>query len=190
MKKSVIAVFALGLMLLASGASAVNTIGLFGDVDATQCSGNVPLYAPYPVHVVAVLDMISADGMTAAEFLVDGIDNNPAMVSIAITYASPLTIGEILGNEGFSIAFVECQPGPIVVLGELSFLAFNPAWPGNDAVWCVVPTVESMKLVVVDCEFIEIPADGWCFVANCTEGDCDCSVAAEETSWGAVKALY
>lgn len=190
MKKSVIAVFALGLMLLASGASAANTIGLFGDVDATQCSKTFGLYQYNDVFVVAILDMIDTTGITAAEFLISGVDATPADAITSVAWNSPLTIGDALGPDGFSIAFTECTPGPIVPLGTLTFFVLNGAWPAPNSVWCVVPTNDSNSLAVVDCNYVTIPADGWCFIANCTDGPCDCGVATEDTSWGAVKALY
>jgi hypothetical protein len=89
MKKSVIAVFALGLMLLASGASAANTIGLFGDVDATQCSKSFGLYVGTDVYVVAILDMIDTTGLTAAEFLVDGIGITAGNAIVSTTWLRP-----------------------------------------------------------------------------------------------------
>jgi hypothetical protein len=105
--------------------------------------------------------------------------------------ASPLTIGDALGVDGFSIAFTGCQEGPVVLLGTLNFFVINPqGWPAPNSVWCIVPTNDSGNLAVVDCDYVTVPADGWCFIANCTDGACDCGVATEDTSWGAVKALY
>ena len=190
MKKSVIAVFALALMLAASGASAANTIGLFGDVDATQCSKNFGLYVGTDVYVVAILDMLDTTGITAAEFLIDGVGPTAGMAIVSMIWASPLTIGNVLGVDGFSIAFTACQPGPIVLLGTINFFVINPAWPAANSVWCVVRTNDSGNLALVDCDYVTVPADGWCFIANCTDGTCDCGVATEDTSWGAVKALY
>ena len=191
MKKSVIAVFALGLMLLASGASAANTIGLFGDVDGTLCSADFPLYQTTNVHVVVILDMIDTTGITAAEFLIGGVEFTPADAIVSAAWNSPLTIGDPLGPDGFSIAFTDCTPGPIVPLGMISFFVINAAgWPAANTTWCVVPTNDSGNLAVVDCNYVTVPADGWCFIANCTSGPCDCGVATEDASWGAVKALY
>ncbi len=189
MKKSVIAVFALSLMLLASGASAANVIGLFGDVDATQCSKTFGVYVYTDVYIIAILDMIDTTGITAAEFLVDGVNAGAGDAIVAITWASPLTIGDVLGPDGFSIAFPECQPGPMIHLGTMSFFVLNGAYPAPDSRWCVVPTNDSGNLAVVDCQYVTVPADGWCFIANCTAG-CDCGIATEESTWGGVKALY
>jgi hypothetical protein len=192
MKKSVIAVLALGLMLFASGASA-NLIGLFADEAATACAADFPVYAYTNVYVTVMLTDIPA--ITAAEFRIDGIVQPNPLVVITPTWNSPLTIGSVFGD-GFSIAFTTAQNGPIVPLGTIQFFPINEAWQAPDTMWCIVETLDSQLLAVVDDEFNTIPVDGWCFVADCMvggpHGNCECldTIATEETSWGAVKSLY
>ena len=192
MKKSVIAVLALSLMLSASGASA-NLIGLFGDPEALTCAADFPVYGYTDVYVTAVLSDIAS--ITAAEFRIDGIVQPNPLVIITPVWNSPLTIGDALGD-GFSIAFTVAQNGPMVVLGSLQVFPINAAWQLPDTMWCIVETNDSGVLALVDGDFVTIPCDGWCFVADCAvggpHGNCDCldTIATEETSWGAVKSLY
>jgi hypothetical protein len=150
----------------------------------------MPVYVTTTMHVVAVLDDL--EGITAAEFLIDAPAFIPNVdVIVTPVWNSPLTIGDAFGDEGFSIAFSECQPGPVVPLGSISFFVINGAWPGANAYFCVVQTNDSQQLVLVDCDFLTVPAQGWCFVANCDLPDCSCgAVPTEDASWGAIKALY
>jgi hypothetical protein len=193
MKKSVIAVIALAAMLFAGSANA-NLIGIFADQEASNCTAAFPVYAYTNVYVCAVLSTI--DAITAAEFLIDGINTANPLVIISPTWNSPLTIGNAFGADGFSIAFQTAQPGPIVVLGSVQFFPINAAWlAGQPPIWCVVQTNDSMKLVLVDADFQDYDAMGWCFVPECVPGgdygDCSCmAIPTEDTSWGAVKSLY
>ncbi len=196
MNKSVIAVFALGILLLASAVSAQESsyIGIFYDADALECAGIIPLYISTPVNIIVSLTP-DIPAITAAEFRIDGVNFTAADAIVSFAWASTLTIGDPLGD-GFAIAFNLAQEGPLVFLGTMSLFSINPAWPGADVAWCIMETLDSFKLVVVDDVFETHDVTGWCFIANCTPGgpygNCGCldTIATEDTSWGAVKALY
>ncbi|MBN2171623.1 MAG: hypothetical protein JW819_09935 [Candidatus Krumholzibacteriota bacterium] len=195
MKKSVIAL-AMGLMLLASGAMAFenNLIGIFAEPEALTCAAAAPVGMPMNIYIIAWLVDIPA--ITAAEFRIDNYTGNPGYPNAIVTqtWNSPLTVGTI--DEGFSIAFTEAQPGPIVELGHIEYLIFNPTFPGEDYKMCVAETLDSGNLVVVDAAYVTIPVDGWCFVFNCVvggpNGNCECldTIPVQDSNWGAVKALY
>ncbi len=176
-------------------------IGLFADREGTECStGDFPFDATTEVYIVA--HIYDIDGLTAAEFVVDGVDWDPAQVGVSVNWESPLTIGDIFGNYEFAIAFPEVQYGNgasnAVLLGTLSFHPLTQnAWPPEDASWEISPTKdhwwpphEGNKLVIVDSAFEEITVDGGVFIANCTN-NCLCdAVPTTPASWGGIKALY
>ncbi len=193
MKKYGVVILALGLLLSAEGAGASadhrgSLIGIFGNAEATTCVKDFPLYLITDVFVVAALG-VETEGILAATFLIEGVDATPADAIITQEWNSPITSGDALGPDGFSISFVNCMTGPFVNLGTLSFFVINPNWPVSDSVWCIVPTNDSGMLAVADCNFLTLPVDGWCFIAN-PENIPDCIVGTEAMSWGAVKALY
>ncbi|MBN2171624.1 MAG: hypothetical protein JW819_09940 [Candidatus Krumholzibacteriota bacterium] len=190
MKKLMLAL--LLLVAMSSLASAENYIGLFADVDGTYCYGDVEVGVPLVVHVMAMLDP-DIEGITAAEFRIDNYPGNPGYpIGITTpTWDSPLTVGTL--DWGFSIAFSIPQPGPIVHMGTIEFLAFDPTWIAGELVMEVVETNDSGNLVVVDFDYNTIPVSGGQYTFNClVPENCPCivGVPTQDSSWGSVKALY
>lgn len=185
MKKSVIALAAL---LLVTGSASANLIGIFGDTDATICSGDLLPYVPMDVYVIAVLSDL--ESITTAEFKIDNWPGSPGYPTGQATasWTSELTIGSI--DEDFSIAWSTPQAGPNVLIGTISFLAFDPAWIGADHMLTIAEGDNCNCLVLVDAAYDTFDVAGWSFVFNCTGDDCGCTIATEETSWGSLKALY
>lgn len=170
-----------------------NCIGLFADMEGYGCEADFPLYVTTEVHVLALLPY-EIEAITAAEFLVSGVQSAPEVI-ITPTWHSSLVIGDALGGVGFSIAWQIPQAGPIVHIGDISFFVIGD-WPGDDALWCTRPTNDSGKLVVVDDDFIEHDVYSCCFVANCTPNgpfnDCGLCfvISTEEVSWSKIRTLY
>jgi hypothetical protein len=196
---------ALGLLLLAPSAFAQDThgyIGLFHDEEATLCAGDWVSGAYFDVYAVAVITDPGLPGCTVAEFRVDGVPPYAGSAFITLfSYGTPGVDYLILGDPNFfgngaAINFTAGANGPVIVLFWYNIFILAPTYPGDDVLICVKENLDSGKLQLVGLDFEEYPMDGWCYVANCTPGGefgncaCDDNIATEDTSWGAVKALY
>ena len=185
------------ILLIFPTVSDANLIGLFGEAAGTTCSKNFPLYATTDVRVVAHLTTVAA--VTAAEFRIDGVGSLAGVAIMSPAWNTNLVIGNAFTPGGIALAFnppLEPAEGQSTVfLGNLPFFVISAGWPVADTIWCVAPTIPDEgagdpKLVLVNGSFVEVPADGWCFKANCTTG-CDClTIPVEDTSWSEIKALY
>ena len=118
---------------------------------------------PVEVHVLALFSLDVMESLVAAEFCIENIPRDYCIVTE--DWASDLIIGNI--DYGFAIAFPQPQPGPIVYLGTLGFLAFSDV--GQDEILWVMPSNSSGKLVVVDELYNEIDTAGWIHIFNCDE---------------------
>lgn len=189
MKKLLVALM---LLAMSSVAGAQPYIGLFADAEGTHCYGDMPIGAAFTIHVMAYVEDIPA--ITAAEFRIDNYTGNPGYPISIVTVAwnSDLVVGTI--DYGFSIAFPTPQPGPMVPLGTIEYLTFDPAWMGQDYVMTTDVTLDSGNLVVVDADFVTIDVGRGTFTFNCTDpGLCPCydeSIPTQDASWGSIKALY
>jgi len=166
-------------------------IGLYQDDMGMDCDADFPLYISTRVTVLALLSP-DINAITAAEFLILGVDTTPADVLISPMWSSVLVIGDALGDVGFAIAWSTPQPGPIVQIGTIDFFVLNEDWPGQDVLWCVGKTNDSNKRIVVDENFVEHDIGGCCFTANCSDMYCDClpSTPVYEASWSDIRSLY
>ncbi len=167
---------ALTILFAAPAGADIDHIGLYAQLDATDCDEPLAEGQTVDVHVLAVLPSFGDSiGITAAEFR---IDNLPPVGDDGIytaVWSSPLTIGDI--TESFAIAWTEPQYGPIVHIGTISFHAITPDWVGEDHLLRVAPAIYSGYLVVVDDEFNEIPVAGSYFTFNCSvPEECECGV--------------
>jgi hypothetical protein len=189
MKKLLVALM---LLAMSSLASAQPYIGLFADADGTHCYADMPIGAPVTIHVMALIEDIPA--ITAAEFRIDNFTGSPGYPTSIVTqtWNSPLTVGTI--DYGFSIAFTVPKPGPVVALGTIEYLTFDPTWIGADYVMTTDVTLDSGNLVVVDAEYITIPVGRGTYTFNCTNPElCPCydeTIPTQDASWGSIKALY
>lgn len=186
MKRNVIIALAMSLLLFAGSASA-NSIGIFADMDASLCAADLNAYVPTNVFVIGVLSDLTS--ITTAEFKIDNWPGSPGYPTgqVTATWTSELTIGSI--DTDFSIAWQTPQPGPLVLIGTLEFLVFDPAWIPADYAMEVVAGDNCSCLVMVDANYDTHDVAGGGFIFNCT-AECDCAVATEESSWSGIKALY
>jgi hypothetical protein len=112
--------FALTLLLRVSISAAADDglIGLYFDAAGTSCSATVPASTVTTLYVVAKLNGLSSQGITGAEFRVDGIPPE--------WFANESTAGTAIGSAllgGCTQAFSHCQVGTDVVLSTIAVLA-------------------------------------------------------------------
>ncbi len=167
-------------------------IGMFSDTDYVFCYEDVEQYLTTTIYVAAYLPP-EIDGITAAEFRIDNLPENDAYGIVTLNWATDLVIGDPWW--GIALAFTDPVPGPYAPLGSIDFFMIDPVWIGDDHLMVVAASYDSGLLVVVDDEFNTIDALGWMFTFNCTDiSTCWCeddiSSPVEDSSWGAVKALY
>ena len=187
MKKSALV---LGLLLLATAANA-NIIGLFADPAATDCTSDMnAAYVTVNIKLVGVLTDVAS--ITAAEFGATGVNLAPMAIQ-TVTWTTTLVIGDIMTPQGVALAWTTPQAGPIVQLGNIAYFLLAAQPP--DVRMCVVPSGAGV-LAIVDADFVQHPASGWCHVVNCVVGGqygaCTCldNIPTQESSWGAVKSLF
>lgn len=188
MKKLMVALLALALMSSVAGAE--SWIGMFADDAATICDAEIGPGVPVDAFLYAVIDPSDfPNGITAAEFRLDNYPEAGADGMISESFSSPVNIGTL--GWDFSIAWSSPQAPGNVHIGTLTFIAFTGNWIGADHLITVVEGNDCECLVVVDENYIQHDVGGGMFTFNCT-GDCICydGTASEETSWGAVKALF
>jgi hypothetical protein len=178
------------VLTLMAGAANANVVGIFGDMDATICSAPVMPYVQMSVYILAVLDEIPS--LTAAEF---GASNFPENLGypvgqVTVTWTTSLVIGNIY--EGVALAYDAPQPGPIVRLGTAVVLDFG-GYAFDNHMTCIVASPANPSVltpVVVDANYDVYEANGWCFIFNCTVGDCTCNVPTQSSDFSSIKALY
>jgi hypothetical protein len=183
MKRSLSIAFALMFCAsLAFGQGAGGSIGLFSDLQGTDCNlwDVVPgLGTYYVVHT-------GHQGATAAQFMA----RKPAC--LLATYLSdsavhPVTIGN--SQTGVAVNYGFCYYPPTLVL-TINF--FCQGLTGQCCTYRVSPDprVPSGQIEVADCAFNIWYAAGNCAVVN-PNASCPCwATPAEKTTWGRVKAQY
>jgi hypothetical protein len=182
MKRSVlIALCILGTASLAS-AQLAGSVGLFADVDGTECNIVNPGGGMVTVHILHV----NHDGATAAMFQI--VDGGSGWFEGAYTKpAAMTTIGAPM--TGISIGYgVPCAAAP-TYLGNQAFFA-SVAAPACTYL-SVVPHPDALTGLIegVDCAQTKTFPTGGVAVVN-SDGSCDCSTPVEETTWGGIKSLY
>ena len=194
MKTVIISLLVL-MTFTASAGAQQSWIGMFaGDPSDPICLADIAPGAPVPVYIVAVVSEYDfPNGITAAEFRVDNLPPNGYEFGgiISETWSSEVTVGEL--GWDFSIAWVTPQPGPFVAIGQLDFLMLDPDWIGEDHVMKIREGNACECLVMVDELFLTQDVFGGWWTWNCTEyWFCPCIgwTAAQDSDWGAVKALY
>ena len=178
------------LTVLSLGARAETFIGLFDNLEGTQCYGDTDVYTSKTVHVLAWLDP-EIESVTAVEFSLLNLPEDGNGGIITQIWMTPLTIG-YLGYR-FSLAFSTPLPGPLVYMGSLVFYPLTDDWIGRDHQVIVREAQDSGTLAVVDQSFSTHNVAGGAYRFNCSLGNnCDCqeATATDEMSWSSIKALY
>jgi len=180
MKKALL----LTLVLVCSATVAfgqAGTIGLYADPAGADC--HIPdvvagLGTVYVVHT-------NTAGATASQFAAP-LPSCYIGVYLSDTAIFPVTIGS--SQTGVAIGYGACYGSPIDIL-HISL--FNQALTGPCCAWSVVPdpNVVSGQIEVVDCVNALLFGNGFTSYINGND-NCPCTVATEETTWGAVKSIY
>ncbi len=119
------------------------------------------------VHVVVLLESIPE--LSAAEFRVDNLPIGPC--SVEAEWNTDLIIGDV--ETGIALAFSPALTGPTVHLGTLHITCFEPL--DDDYMMCVMESVDSGVLAVVDGDFITHDAYGLAHRFNTEAPDwCHC----------------
>ena len=170
-----------GLAIATLAFAQAGSIGIFADAGATDC--NLLDQGPglCTFNVVHVL----TPGATAVEFAAPQPDCFNATY-LADVKALALTIGN--SQTGSSVGYGACVASPIWVCGIIYFCqgltepcCYYPVVPS--------PSVPENEILIVDCNHEIQYATGGEGIIN-SDGSCRCDVPVQETTWGAVKALY
>jgi len=181
----------LALMVCASAAMA-DHVGLYADQGGTNCA--LVTLAPAPtLNPVYMIHKFNANGATAIQYKVT--DTTGLFFSNAAFNPVFLVIGTY--NTDLSVAYTSCLVGDVLV-GTLNYF-----WFGNPISGCgASDTIEAAPtspipgaIATVECDLATVTAitGGKLWVgpnaATCPGGPCD-PLAAQENTWGGVKALY
>ncbi len=185
----------LALMSIATVGLADPVIGIFADENMVSCDTALIPYAPTMLYVIAYwttgpLD----DGITAAEFRLDGLPQNDGypLGQVTVNHTTDLVIGNIWHD--YSAAWSNPQGAGVsqFTICSIEILMFDAGWVGPDTEVTVSAGFDCDCLVLVDSFFDVHTAAGGLFTLNCSEPPCDCfpPVATESTSWSNVKSLF
>ncbi|UCG51714.1 MAG: hypothetical protein JSW58_16265 [Candidatus Latescibacterota bacterium] len=156
------------------------SIGLFSDVTGTDCNLYDQQQGLCSFHIVHVM----SPGATACQF------SAPQPACLQATYLSDTFPIMVVGNTqtGVAIGYGACVSSPIHV-GDINYFC-----QGLTASCCYYPVlpdpnIPSGQIDVMDCNLNLVYATGGVGIINPDES-CECDVAVEDSTWGAVKALY
>jgi hypothetical protein len=167
---------------LVAGLAYGDTIGLYADNIGTNCN-----IAESPTLTYVYVVHVSSGGATASEFMAP----KPACWTGA-TWIQDIEVYGMPGNSqtGKSIGYGACLIGTIHIL-TIVYFSQGLAEPCCVYPVLAVPWSPGGQLLVADCDFNAVPAIGLTATVNGNATcPCGCPVPVEETTWGAVKALY
>ena len=182
----------LALMVCASAAMA-DHVGTYSDQSGTSCV--LTTLAPPPTNnSVYIIQKFNANGATAIQFKVN--DATSGLFFANATYnAAFLVLGT--PQTDLSIAYTSCLVGD-VLCATLNYFWFGAPITGCGATVGVGPAPTSPipgEIATVECDLATVTAltGGQLWVGpgagDCPGGPCD-PLAAQENTWGGVKALY
>jgi hypothetical protein len=165
------------LMIPFTALAGSDYIGLFADPDGTRCHLALEAGVLDTLHVLAILPDYGVDGITAAEFAIEGLpENGPGGIWLP-EWASDLTLGD--AETGIAVAFQEPVMGGIVELGRIIFMPNSADWVGADHGLRIVEPLFNGSLALVTHEYQQIPVPGEGLLLNCGDpGYCPCEVPA------------
>ena len=174
----------LTLSLCATTAFAqVGNIGLFDDVNGTDCEHEDTVSGLQAIYVVHVNGVAAASDFAAP---IPSCWTGGSFLSDTAVY--PVTIGS--SPTGVSIGYGACTPSPNHIL------TINVFGQGTGDTCCRMTiqanvNVPSGQIEIVDCggSLFQIGPIGGTIIIN-PDGSCSCDVATQNTTWGALKSLY
>jgi hypothetical protein len=188
MKVRIIASLVLALCL-GIGTANASSIGIYFAADGSDCDYTAGMYQMFTWYVlVHTYGDAAVDGITSAEFRVDGVPG-----SWFNNISSNPAANTVLGNlfTGTNIAFPGCMPGPWVLLYTVSSL---PTAPPTAMTWKVLmhstpSNPDFLCPLVTRCD---IPV----YTKLCVSGGeaflngLPCTVGVAPTTWSHVKSLF
>lgn len=184
-------------VVVAAGAASAQSIGIFADLEGSSCELQATVGAEFTFYILATIEGDAADGVTGAEFRVDGF---PAAwgATIVENPAAGIVTGSPLGD-GTNIAFSTCQKGtggklllftitatPTTNVSDMTLSVVLHNSPSNPAFQCPLVTLCD------DPTYTKVCVCGGTAVVNGTAATCGCNgpSPAKESTWGHVKSLY
>ena len=167
------------------GLSDAGVIGVFSDVQATNCNVNDRAPGVITLYVVHVLTA----GATASQFGAPVPSCMTGAVYLGETTPFPVVLGNTQGHDGVVIGYGGCRSGTIHLL---TLVIMGQGTSQNCCEFPVVaaPSLPSGRIEVPDCNYEMTYAAGAAAVVNPTPA-CACgSVRAEDMTWGHIKAIY
>jgi hypothetical protein len=180
----IVGALVLALMFVTGSAFAqAGSLGLFADPQGTDCAYTDNAAGLMVVHVVHS----NAPAVIASQF---AVEDGPGFTGLWLsdTVPFPVTVGSTHGPTGIAMGYGNCLSSPIHVM-SVNYFAYGTSVPCS---WMKVippPDLPSGNIEVVDCGNNLIFGTGGTMIVNPTE-DCVCDVPADETTWGAIKAMY
>jgi hypothetical protein len=187
MKKFVLTIIALTFAASPALAQFGDISGYF-DQAGTNCNISDVGFAPHDIFIVL---KHNTGGVKVAKFRVE---NTSAMTYIGETAApGTLTIGS--AQAGIEVAFTACQAFDAYVM-KVTYFGSGTSTPCS--YFNVIPHPGSQvpgQTMIVDCALPfgsvhAIPSGQAIINPGPPPVQCDCNVAAGETTWGSIKALY
>ena len=173
------------LVVAASSAFAqAGAINLFEDIDGLSCS----LYDTGGLMMVNAVHVLTG-GATASQWCAPLPNCMVGASWISDTPVFPTTVGN--SQIGVSIAYGSCLGSPIHIL---TINLYGQAATTTCCIWPILPdpVTPSGYIEVVDCASNVMISPTWPSAMVNPNGGCMCNppVAAEETTWGQLKATY
>jgi hypothetical protein len=169
-------------------AASPTSVGIFFDVDATDCDASVPQWAEFYLYVAAILGTdIGGGGITSASLSLQGIDPawSPTMIA---NPAASITLGGPLDAQ-IDVGFSTCQTSSPVLLFTVRCVMIPPLGPRLLRVarpfnphWALAPMVS----ICVPPTFPYIQVPGGEAILN---GGA-CTVGVEAGTWSSVKSMF
>lgn len=161
-----------------------------GTIFIVPCQANIPVFSTQTFEVLVCLEGPIFDGVTAAEFRINGLPNGWTTLVRPNPEASVVS-GDLFGA-GARIAFPACEAGNQPPLLELFEFDLTPTDDTRDVlinVAATIPPDPELDCALVrrcDASMSKTCVNG--FGAWINGGGCP--LAVESVTWGRVKALY
>ncbi len=174
-----------------SSANLWDTIGIWDNPVNGWCYATIYPYTPRVIYIVALFDDLSS--ISRAHFNIDNYPGSPGypLGLIEVIWHSDTVDGDL--QTEINLHWNEPQSGPLVLLGTLEVLIFDPNWLGPDYYMQIGPISTHGYPKLYDQEGHEYHVCSGDFYINCSSYDCWCSCipdAAEPSTWSQVKSIF
>jgi len=155
-------------------------IGLYSDINASDCAVNETVGEVYNVYVFHV----NALGATGSQF---SVPIPPCSQAIYGGESPAFSLANGDSQNGVAILYGTCRSGTFRLM-RISYYAASLADPCCE--FAVLPDPrEPSDILGADCNFELYTMSGSPVIIN-PNATCDCAVPVDDTSWGRIKSLY